>query len=297
MTEVFRGACTALVTPMTERGVDYAALEKLIDFQLGGGIDALLSCGTTGEPSTLSAEEKRELISFTVKKAAGRVPVLAGTGGNDTAAVLSACRSAEKAGADALLVVTPYYNKATQNGLAAHYAAILQSTDLPVIAYNVPARTGLNMLPRTAEKLCAFKNFAGVKEASGNMDQVCELASLLAGRAPVYSGDDSLNLPVLAVGGAGAISVVSNVLPAAVHTLTRLFFEGDAAGAAALANKLYPMAKALFIEVNPIPAKAALSLMGICQNYLRMPLTPIEPQNLAALRQALEAFGPELAIA
>lgn len=291
MKEVFRGACTALITPMKESGVDYAALEKLIEFQIENKIDALLACGTTGEPSTMSESERREVISFTVKTVKGRVPVLAGTGCNNTASVIEGSKAAEKAGADALLVVTPYYNKATQNGLIAHYTAVAGSTSLPVIAYNVPGRTGVNILPKTMEKLSSHKNIAGIKEASGNMEQICELSCLLNGKISLYSGDDGLTLPVLSVGGSGIISVVGNIVPRAVHDLTELFFGGKIAEAQTLHRKLFPLSKAMFLEVNPIPVKTAASLLGFCGGTLRLPLTEMEEQNLVCLKSAMRDFG------
>ena len=292
MREVFKGACTALITPMTEGGaVDYDAFARLIDFQLENGIDALLACGTTGEPPTLSEDERAGVIEFTVKRAAGRVPVLAGTGGNNTAAAVLAGKRAQNLGASALLVVTPYYNKATQGGLVAHYRAIAEGAELPVILYNVPGRTGVNLLPRTVEELCEVPNIAGLKEAGGNMEQICDAARRTAGKIALYSGDDSLNLPVLSVGGSGCISVLSNILPAQTHELCKLYFEGDTQGARQLFLSMFNLARAVFCEVNPIPIKAAAWLLGLCQPYLRLPLTPIEPQNLELLKREMLAFG------
>lgn len=288
---IFQGAATALVTPMTPTGVDYDALARLVDFQLEQGIHALLAVGTTGESATLSAAERKEVIRFVVRRVDGRVPVLAGTGTNDTAHVLEYTRSACGDGADAVLVVTPYYNKATQNGLIAHYTAVADASEKPVILYNVPSRTGCNLLPATCAVLADHPNIAGIKEACGNMSQVVELISLCAGRMDVYSGEDAINLPVLAMGGAGFISVASNVVPGLLADMANRFFAGDVAGAAEIQRRLTPLNKALFSEVNPIPVKAAVAAMGFGQEYLRLPLTPMEPEHRAVLLREMGKLG------
>lgn len=288
---IFRGAATALVTPMTSTGVDYDALARLIDFQLENGIHALLAVGTTGESATLSAAERREVIRFTVNRVDGRVPVLAGTGTNDTAHVVEYTRSACGDGADAVLVVTPYYNKATQGGLIAHYTAVADASEKPVILYNVPSRTGCNLLPKTCAVLADHPNIGGIKEACGNMSQVVELISLCGDRLAVYSGEDAINLPVLAMGGDGFISVASNVAPAAAAELANRFFDGDVAGAAKIQCRLMPLIKALFSEVNPIPAKAAAAAMGFGEEHLRLPLTPMEDDHRAVLLAEMKKLG------
>ena len=288
---IFRGAATAMVTPMTSTGVDYDALARLIDFQLESGIHALLAVGTTGESATLSAAERKEVIRFTVRRVDGRVPVLAGTGTNDTAHVLEYTRSACGDGADAVLVVTPYYNKATQGGLIAHYTAVADASEKPVILYNVPSRTGCNILPATCAVLADHPNIAAIKEACGNMSQVVELFALCGDRMDVYSGEDAINLPVLAMGGAGFISVASNVVPGMAAELANRFFAGDVAGAAALQCRLTPLNKALFSEVNPIPVKAAVAAMGFGEEYLRLPLTPMEPEHRQVLLAQMRKLG------
>ena len=288
---IFRGAATALVTPMTSTGVDYDALARLIDFQLESGIHARLAVGTTGESATLSAAERKEVIRFTVRRVDGRVPVLAGTGTNDTAHVLEYTRSACGDGADAVLVVTPYYNKATQGGLIAHYTAVADASEKPVILYNVPSRTGCNILPATCAVLADHPNIAAIKEACGNMSQVVELFALCGDRMDVYSGEDAINLPVLAMGGAGFISVASNVVPGMAAELANRFFAGDVAGAAALQCRLTPLNKALFSEVNPIPVKAAVAAMGFGEEYLRLPLTPMEPEHRQVLLAQMRKLG------
>ncbi len=288
---IFRGAATALVTPMTPHGVDYDALARLIDFQLEQGIHALLAVGTTGESATLSAAERKEVIRFTVRRVDGRVPVLAGAGTNDTAHVLEYTRSACGDGADAVLVVTPYYNKATQGGLIAHYTAVADVSEKPVILYNVPSRTGCNLLPATCNVLADHPNIAAIKEACGNMSQVVELFALCGDRMDIYSGEDAINLPVLAMGGAGFISVTSNVAPGLAAELANRFFAGNVAGAAALQCRLTPLNKAMFCEVNPIPVKAAVSAMGFGQEHLRLPLTPMEPEHRQTMLEEMRKLG------
>ena len=288
---IFRGAATALVTPMTPHGVDYDALARLIDFQLEQGIHALLAVGTTGESATLSPAERKEVIRFTVRRVDGRVPVLAGAGTNDTAHVLEYTRSACGDGADAVLVVTPYYNKATQGGLIAHYTAVADVSEKPVILYNVPSRTGCNLLPATCNVLADHPNIAAIKEACGNMSQVVELFALCGDRMDIYSGEDAINLPVLAMGGAGFISVTSNVAPGLAAELANRFFAGNVAGAAALQCRLTPLNKAMFCEVNPIPVKAAVSAMGFGQEHLRLPLTPMEPEHRQTMLEEMRKLG------
>ena len=288
---IFKGMATALVTPMTTTGVDYDALARLIDFQLESGINALVSVGTTGESATLSPEERKAVIRFTVDRVNGRVPVIAGTGTNNTAHVLEFTRSACGDGADAVLAVTPYYNKATQSGLVAHYTAIADASEKPVILYNVPGRTGCNLLPATVAKLADHENIVAVKEASGNMSQVVEIFAKCGDRIDVYSGEDALTVAMMAMGGAGCISVLSNVVPKMAVEMTDKAFAGDFAGAAALQCKMLPLIDALFSQVNPIPAKAAVSAMGYGEENLRLPLTPMEEPFRSNLLAQMKALG------
>ena len=288
---VFQGSCVALITPFTQTGVDYAALEKLIEFQIENGTDAILIAGTTGGPSTMTREEKHGVMRFAVERIRGRVPVLLGTGGNNTAAVIEESVFAEDLGASALLVVTPYYNKCTQNGLVAHYHAVCDSVHIPVIAYNVPGRTGVNITPAAFRKMAEHPNLGGIKEASGNISQIIETAKYATDRAPLYCGDDALGYTMLALGAKGVISVTANVIPAFMHRLCEAWFAGEIERAREMNFKLCDLAKAMFIEVNPIPVKTAAHLMGLCGPVLRMPLSPMEPHNLEVLKKAMEEFG------
>lgn len=288
---IFKGMATALVTPMTSDGVDYEALGRLIDFQLENGINALVSVGTTGESATLTPQERKQVISFTIDRVAGRVPVIAGTGTNNTAHAIDFSVSADQAGADALLVVTPYYNKATQKGLIAHFTAIADRVTKPIILYNVPSRTGCNLLPATVAELAKHPNIAAIKEASGNMSQVVDLVARCGEDITVYSGEDGLTVPILSMGGMGTISVLSNVLPKEAVAMTDAFFAGCIQEAAQWQCKLLPLIDCLFSEVNPIPAKAALSAMGFGEEHLRLPLTPMEPENREKLFTQLRKLG------
>lgn len=288
---IFKGMATAMVTPMTPEGVDYEALGRFIDFQLASGINALVAVGTTGESATLTPEERKKVISFTIDRVAGRVPVIAGTGTNNTLHAIDYSVSAAQAGADALLVVTPYYNKATQNGLIAHFTAIADKVDKPIILYNVPSRTGCNLLPATVEKLAEHPNVAAIKEASGNMSQVVELFARCGDKIDVYSGEDGLTVPMLAMGGMGTISVLSNVIPKGAVEMTDAFFAGDLRKAAALQCRYLDLINLLFCEVNPIPAKAAVSAMGYGQEHIRLPLTPMEDAHRAALYAEMKKLG------
>ena len=288
---VFKGFATALATPMTTTGVDYEALARLIDFQLEQGINALVAVGTTGESATLTPDERKTVVKFTVDRVAGRVPVIAGTGTNNTEHVLEYTKSACDSGADAVLVVTPYYNKATQKGLIAHYTAVADASSKPVILYNVPSRTGCNLLPDTVSVLADHPRIAAIKEASGNMAQVVEIFQKCGDRIDVYSGEDGMVVPMLSMGGVGCISVMSNVVPALCVEMTDKFFAGDIAAAAALQCKLLPLVNSLFCEVNPIPVKAAISAMGFGKEHLRLPLTPMEDGNRAKLLAEMAKLG------
>ena len=288
---IFKGFATALATPMTTTGVDYDALARLIDFQLENGINGLVAVGTTGESATLEPWERKEVIKFTIDRVNGRVPVVAGTGTNNTAHVLDFTKFACDAGADGVLVVTPYYNKATQGGLIAHYTAVADASDKPVIVYNVPSRTGCNLLPATLNVLADHPRIAAVKEASGNMAQVMEIFQKCGDRIDVYSGEDGLVVPMLSMGAMGCISVLSNVVPKQSVEMCDKFFAGDVAGAAALQLELLELVNCLFCEVSPSPAKAAISAMGFGTEHLRLPLTPMEPKNRERLYAEMKRLG------
>ena len=288
---IFRGVATALITPLTAEGIDYAAFGRVIDWQIEQGVNALVIAGTTGEGSTLSDEEHREAIRFSVERAAGRVPIIAGTGSNDTDYAISLSRYACQAGADALLVVTPYYNKATQKGLVAMYTAIADAVDKPIILYNVPSRTGVGIEPATYLALADHPNIVGIKEANGNISKIVETAALVGDKLDLYSGNDDQIVPILAMGGKGVISVLSNVMPARTVEICRRFFDGDVAGSARLQCELLPLINALFSEVNPIPVKAAMAELGWCENYLRLPLTPMEEEHWAKLKGIMRDKG------
>lgn len=283
---IFKGSATALITPFTENGVDLNAYEKLLNFQISNGTDALVVLGTTGEPATMTAKEKEEVMRLAVKTAKGKIPVIIGTGANSTAAAVENSVMAEKIGADAVLVVTPYYNKATQDGLIAHYSEIARHISLDIIAYNVPGRTGVNLLPKTFARLAEIKNVAAIKEASGNMEQIEEVIRLTEGKADVYSGDDSLTVPTLAMGGLGVISVASNVIPKYVSDMCKAFLDGDIKTSAKMQRDMLPFVKALFMEVNPIPVKKMAETLGICQKYIRLPLTEMTAENTKVLINA-----------
>ena len=286
---IFRGAASALITPMNANGVDYAAFGKLIDWQIEQGIDALVIAGTTGEGSTLSDAEHRELLRFAVERIAGRVPMIAGTGSNDTAYAINLTRYACEIGADGLLVVTPYYNKATQKGLIAMYNAIADASTKPLILYTVPSRTGVNIEPTTYAALADHPNIAAIKEATGNISKIVETAALVGDKLDIYSGNDDQIVPILAMGGTGVISVLSNVMPKETSEICHRWFNGDTAGSAKMQMEYLPLIKALFCEVNPIPVKAAMAAMGWCENYVRLPLTTMESaheeQMLALMRE------------
>jgi len=291
---VFKGVATALITPLTENGIDYDAFGRLIDWQINEGINALVVCGTTGEASTLTDDEHRAAISYAVKRAAGRVPIIAGTGSNDTAYALELTRHACEAGADAILVTTPYYNKATQKGLIQMYTAIADESTVPVILYNVPSRTGVNIEPKTYAALADHPNIVAIKEANGNISKIVETMSLVHDKLDLYSGNDDQIVPLMALGGCGVISVISNLLPKETVELCNRFFAGDVAGAAELQYKYHYLIDALFCEVNPIPVKAAMAAMGFCEDYLRLPLTPMEENTKAVLLQAMRDVGIEV---
>ncbi len=291
---VFTGAGTAIITPMTETGIDYETMGRLIDFQLEKGIDAIVAAGTTGEASTLTDREHEELIRFCVKRVAGRVPVIAGTGSNDTAHAIERTKTACGAGADAVLLVTPYYNKTTQRGLIASFSAIADAGSVPCILYNVPSRTGLKMLPETLNVLAGRERIAAVKEACGNISQVAKELELCGDRLDVYSGDDAQTVPVLSLGGKGVISTVSNIVPGEMAEMCRRFFAGDVQGAAAIQLRLLSLMNQTMIETNPIPIKAACAAMGFGKYILRLPLVEMEEGNRQKLLELMRAQGLEV---
>ena len=288
---IFTGAATALITPFKNGVIDYDAYGKILEAQIEGGISALVVAGTTGESSTLTDEEPREIIRYAVEKVAGRVPIIAGTGSNDTSYAIELSKFACSVGADALLLVTPYYNKATQNGLYEHFKAIAESCDKPCILYNVPSRTGCNILPDTAARLADMDNIVAIKEASGDISQIAELAAKCGDTLDIYSGNDNQILPIMSLGGKGVISVLSNVLPAETSEICSRFLSGDIDGALKLQLKYLPFINALFSEVNPIPAKAAMAKLGWCENTLRLPLTPMSETKAEHMYKIMEELG------
>ena len=289
---VFTGMATALVTPMKHDGsIDYEAFGRFIEFQIENGINALVVMGTTGENATIEYKEQKEIIRFVVERCAGRVPVIAGTGTNNTEHVISNTKAACEVGADAVLVVTPYYNKATQNGLYQFFTTIADASSVPVILYNVPSRTGCNLLPKTVARLAEHPNIVAIKEATGNVAQMVEIMHLCGDKIDVYSGEDALTVPMLSMGAAGTISVLSNVVPKEAVAMTDAFFAGDLKTAAKLQCDMLPLINALFSEVNPIPAKAAVSAMGFGEENLRLPLTPMEDATRAVLYAEMRKLG------
>ena len=285
------GIITAMITPFTDGGVNLEEFGKMIEFQIAGGADGLVVLGTTGEPATMTEEEKVETIKYAVKKAAGRIKIIVGTGSNDTAKAVKHSVRAEKLGADGVLVVTPYYNKCTQKGLYEYYKTICDAVKIPVIAYNVPSRTAVNILPETVEKLADIPNMAGIKEASGDMAQVCETIRRIRGKMDLYSGEDFLNLPMLAVGGVGLISVTSNVAPALVKKMYDLVKQNKLDEANAVQDFLLPLEDACFLEVNPIPVKAAYNMLGFNAGVPRPPLTELEDKNKEILQREIKRAG------
>ena len=288
---VFRGAATALITPMTESGIDFARFGSLIDWQIDEGISALVIVGTTGEGSTLTDEEHRACIDYAVQRTAGRVPVIAGTGSNDTAYAVELTRAACDMGADAMLVVTPYYNKTTQKGLIRMFETIADASTKPLILYNVPSRTGVNIEPSTYAALADHPMISGIKEANSNISKIVETAALVGDKLTLYSGNDDQIVPILSMGGQGVISVLSNLMPRKTVEICTRYFEGDVKGSARLQCELMPLIQALFCETNPIPVKAAMAAMGFCENYVRLPLVPMEEAHEAHMLDLMRAQG------
>lgn len=290
---IFTGAGVALVTPMNEDGsVNYKKLEEILEFQIAGGTDAIIICGTTGEASTLTDEEHLECIRFACEVVKKRIPVIAGTGSNCTESAVYLSKEAEKAGVDGLLLVTPYYNKATQNGLKAHYKKIAAAVQVPIILYNVPSRTGTTLAPQTVVDLCTeVPNIVGVKDATGDLSEVAQLLSIADGKVDVYSGNDDQIVPVLSLGGKGVISVLSNILPKETHDMVESFLNGDVKKSQELQLRYFALIKALFSEVNPIPVKKAMNLMGMEVGSLRLPLTEMEEEHAVKLAEEMKKAG------
>jgi len=288
---VFKGAFTALVTPFSDGQIDAQALKNHVDFQIEKGIDGLVPCGTTGEASTLSHDEHIEVVRITVEHAAGRVPVIAGSGSNSTTEALELTKRVKETGANASLMITPYYNKPTQEGLFQHFSTVAQKVDIPIILYNVPGRTGINMLPETVARLAEIPNIVGLKDAAADLKQTSYTRQLVPDDFVILSGEDTLVYPLMAVGGSGVISVTSNILPGEMAQMCRRYLNGDMAGAAELHHKLLPICDAMFVETNPIPVKAALAMMGRIKNEFRLPLVPISDKGAASVRAAITEFG------
>lgn len=290
---IFKGCGTAIPTPFTENGVNFEEFGKLIEFQIQEGVDAIIVCGTTGESSTMTLEEKKETIKFAIEKANRRVPIIAGTGGNNTKSVIEMTKYAESVGVDGLLIVTPYYNKTTQAGLVAHYQAVAKETTLPIILYSVASRTGLNITPETCLELSKIPNIVAIKEASGNISQVAKIASLCGDNLHIYTGNDDQVLPTLALGGLGVISVIGNLAPKKYHHMVQSYFDGDTSTATKIQLESIPLINSLFSEVNPIPVKAALNLMGYQYGVPRLPLVEMTEAGKENLRKELNAYGIE----
>lgn len=288
---IFKGTCTAMITPFTDDGIDYSAFEKQIEYQIKNGIEALCVLGTTGEAPTITEQEYDAVAKFAFDKIAGRVKFILGSGSNCTKKAIEKSQFAQKVGADGLLVVTPYYNKCTQKGLVKYYNDIANNVDIPILCYNVPARTGVNILPETMQEIAEHKNIGGIKEACGNMEQICETARRIRGKTALYSGDDNLNLAMLSIGSMGLISVASNVCPKEVGDVAKLYFAGKNEDATILQERLLPLIDAMFTEVNPIPVKKACELIGLGKGILRAPLTELEPHHEKEMVKILKDFG------
>ncbi len=291
---IFTGSGVAIITPFTKDGIDFNKLEELLQWHIENKTDAIIICGTTGEASTMTEEEKKEAIKFTVDTVKGRIPVIAGTGTNNTAASISMSKWAESIGVDGLLVITPYYNKTTQRGLLAHFTAIADSVTIPLILYNVPARTGMNLAPKTLLELRNVKNIVAVKEASGNISQIAEIKAICGDRFDIYSGNDDQIIPILSLGGIGVISVAANIIPKEIHDICNLYLNGNTKAALDIQLGALSLMNALFIETNPIPIKAAMNLMGLNVGKVRLPLCEMSEDNLNTLKNALISYGIEI---
>lgn len=288
---LFKGSGVAIVTPFNETGVDFKKLEELLEWHIKSSTDAIIICGTTGEASTMSEQERKETIKFTVDKVNKRIPVIAGTGSNNTAASINMSKWAESIGVDGLLVITPYYNKTTQKGLIEHFKAIATSVKTPIIIYNVPGRTGMNILPKTLKQLCQFDNIVAVKEASGNISQIAEIKALCGDRLDIYSGNDDQIIPILSLGGVGVISVLANIIPKDTHDMVELYLAGKTKEALKLQLDSLALTNSLFIETNPIPVKTAMNILGMNVGNLRLPLCDMTDANLEILKKELKNYG------
>ncbi len=289
---VFTGSCCAIITPFDKNGdINFPALKEIVEFQVENGTDCICACGTTGEASTMDDKEHLSVIEFIVNTVNGRIPVIAGTGSNDTRHGLELCKNACELGVDGLLVVTPYYNKTSQRGLVHHYTTLADSVDKPIIIYNVPGRTGCNITPATLKTLSEHPNIAGIKEASGNMAQVVEMMSLCADKIDFYSGNDEINIPIMAMGGKGAISVLANVAPAQTHNMLKFALDGDFVNASKMQMEALDLINSLFCEVNPIPVKEGMNLLGFNAGYTRLPLFEMAPENVERLRKSMKNYG------
>lgn len=286
---VFTGAATAIVTPLDENGINFEKFGRLVDWQIEEGIDAIVVCGTTGEASTLTDDEHKKAIDFVIERVNKKVPVIAGTGSNDTDYALELTKYACQSGADGVLVVTPYYNKATQNGLIKMFSTIADASTAPIILYNVPSRTGVNIAPKTCLELSKHPNISAIKEASGNISQIAEIASLVGDDLDIYSGNDDQIVPIMSLGGKGVISVLSNICPKITSDICKYYLNGDTKKSLQLQLEYLPLINALFSEVNPIPVKAAVAAMGFCDDYLRLPLTPMEDKNKEVLLNIMKS--------
>lgn len=289
---IFKGSGVAIITPFNEAGIDFSKLGELLEWHIENGTDAIVICGTTGEASTMSEEERKETIKFAVEKVNKRIPVIAGTGSNNTLSSINFSKWAESIGVDGLLVITPYYNKTTQKGLVEHFKAINDEVNTPIIIYNVPGRTGLNLLPKTLVKICAVcNNVVGIKEASGNISQIAEMKALLKDRIHIYSGNDDQTIPILSLGGIGVISVLANIIPKEVHQMCELYMSGKINEALSIQLNTLSLSNSLFIETNPIPVKTAMNLLGMKVGNLRLPLCNMEENNLNILKNELKNYG------
>ncbi|MBC2580296.1 4-hydroxy-tetrahydrodipicolinate synthase [Clostridium sp. DJ247] len=288
---LFKGSGVAIVTPFNEQGIDFEKLEELLEWHIKSGTNAIIVCGTTGEASTMTEQEKKDTIKFTVDKINKRIPVIAGTGTNNTAASINMSKWAESIGVDGLLIITPYYNKTTQRGLIEHFKAIATNVKTPIVVYNVPGRTGMNILPKTLKQLCELDNIVAVKEASGNISQIAQIKALCGDRLDIYSGNDDQIIPILSLGGIGVISVVANIIPKDIHDICELFLSGKVKEALKLQLESLALTNALFIETNPIPLKTAMNLLGMKVGNLRLPLCDMSVENLEVLKQELINYG------
>ena len=288
---IFKGCGTAIITPFTKDGVNFEEFRKMIEFQIKEGVDSIIVCGTTGESSTMTQEEKKETIKFAIDVANKRVPIIAGTGSNCTKSAIEMSKYAESVGADAILLVTPYYNKTTQKGLIEHYKAIANSVNIPIVLYNVPSRTGLNIAPKTCQELSKIENIVAIKEASGNLSQIAEIANLCGDNLTIYSGNDDQVLPILSLGGLGVISVLSNIIPNDVHCMVQSYFDGDTKKATSIQLKTLKLTSSLFSEVNPIPVKAACNMIGFDAGIPRLPLIEMSTEGKENLKQEMINYG------